>query len=251
MKDNNEIPADEILSRYGDTINFHLDNIIDPPNDDGEMILIKPSPYHGIDCLPRSLDEIPGQLNILSINAQSLNAKYDELLLLLNIAPSQNIRFHVICIQETWLSETSDYSLMAIDGYNCIHQSKRSDCINHGGLITYFDNNYEVERINMKNDSPLWENLFVSIKGTGHNKDIIVGNMYKPPKDDYNIKNINAFTTDIENVIHELNRKNSEILIAGDYNINLLNLDMRQAFSDFSTPCYPIAFSLESLYPLD
>ena len=118
MEDNNEIPADEILSRYGDTINFHLDNIIDPPNDDGEMILIKPSSYYGIDCLPRSLDQIPGQLNILSINAQSLNAKYDELLLLLNIAQSQNIRFHVICILETWLSETSDYSLVAIDGYN-------------------------------------------------------------------------------------------------------------------------------------
>ena len=55
----------------------------------------------------------------------------------------------------------------------------------------------------------------------------------KPPKDNYNIENINAFTADIENVIHELNRKNSEILIAGDYNINLLNLDMRQAFNDF------------------
>ena len=36
-----------------------------------------------------------------------------------------------------------------------------------------------------------------------------------------NIENIKAFTSDIENVKHELNRKNSEILIAGDYNINL------------------------------
>ena len=118
MGNNNEIPADEILSRYGDTINFHLDNIIDPPKDDGKMISNKTSPYYGINCLPRSLDQIPGQLNILSINAQSLNAKYDELLLLLNIAQSQNIRFYVICIQETWLSETSDYSLVAIDSYN-------------------------------------------------------------------------------------------------------------------------------------
>ena len=79
MENNNKIPADEILSRYGDTINFHLDNIIDPPNDDREMILIKPSPYYGIDCLPRYLDQIPGQLNIPSINAQGLNAKYDEI----------------------------------------------------------------------------------------------------------------------------------------------------------------------------
>ena len=43
----------------------------------------------------------------------------------------------------------------------------------------------------------------------------------------------------LKNVTHELNRKNSEILIAGNYNINLLNLDVRQAFGDFLTPCYP------------
>ena len=42
MEDDNELPADEILGRYGDTINFHLDNIIDPPNDNGKMNLIKP-----------------------------------------------------------------------------------------------------------------------------------------------------------------------------------------------------------------
>ena len=61
------------------------------------------------------------------------------------------MRFHAICIQETWFSETSDYSLVAINGYNCIHQSKPSDCSNHGGLITYVDNNDEVEGIDIKN----------------------------------------------------------------------------------------------------
>ena len=99
MEDDNELPADEILGRYGDTIKFHLDNIIDPPNDDGEMNLIKPSPYFGIYCLPCRLVHTRGQPNILGINAQSLNSKYDELVLLLNIAHSQNIRFHVICVK--------------------------------------------------------------------------------------------------------------------------------------------------------
>ena len=78
MEDHNEIPAGEIWSRYGDTINFHLDNIIDPPNDDAEMILVKPSLYFGIDCFPHSLVQTPRHLNIneqLSIYAQSLHAK--------------------------------------------------------------------------------------------------------------------------------------------------------------------------------
>ena len=110
-------------------------------------------------------------------------------------------------------------------------------------LITHVGNNYEVERIVIENDSPLWENLFVSIKGARHNKDIVVGNIYIGLfKDNYNIENINAFTSDIENAILELNRKNSQMVIAGDYNINLLNLDVRQAFRDFFIPCCPIAF---------
>ena len=73
MEDDNELPAEEILGRYGDTVNFHVHNIIDLPSDDGEINLIKPSPYFGIDCLPRSLVHTRGQLNILSINAQSQN----------------------------------------------------------------------------------------------------------------------------------------------------------------------------------
>ena len=130
IEGDDKLLTDEILGRYGDTMNFHLDNIIDPPNDGGEMNLIKPSSYFGIDYLPCSLVHNRDQLNILSIYAQSLNSKYDELVLLLNIAPSQNIRIRVICVQEAWLNETSDHSLVAIDGHYCIPQSKRAECSN-------------------------------------------------------------------------------------------------------------------------
>ena len=145
------------------------------------------------------------------------------------------VRSYVICVQETWLSETSDYSLVAIDGYSCIHQSKWAECSNHGGLVTYVDITYEVDRLDLDwNVSSLWKNLFVSIKGTAHNKDVIVGNIYKPAKDDNNIENINTFTTEIETVIHELDRWNSDILIAGDlYNIDLLNLDVGKRLVTF------------------
>ena len=107
---------------------------------------------------------------------------------------------------------------------------QRKKCISRVLRSAQVNNRYEVDRLDIKNDSSLWENLFVSIKGY---KDVIVGNIYKPHKDNYDIENINTFTTEIENVIHELDRRNSEILIAGDYNINVLNLDIRQAFSDF------------------
>ena len=40
MEDDNELPADEILGKYGDTMNFHLDNIIDPPTTTAKWILL-------------------------------------------------------------------------------------------------------------------------------------------------------------------------------------------------------------------
>ena len=62
------------------------------------------------------------KINVLSLNAQSINSKFDSILVLLECAKAQNIYFHVICIQETWLNDNSDLSLFNIDGYNCYFQ---------------------------------------------------------------------------------------------------------------------------------
>ena len=55
-------------------------------------------------------------LNILSLNAQSINSKFDSILALLDIAKKSNVNFHSICIQKRWLKEGSDMSLFQIDG---------------------------------------------------------------------------------------------------------------------------------------
>ena len=60
-------------------------------------------------------------------------------------------------------------------------------------VLVYLINVISVQRIDIKMTPVLWEHLFVSEKGTKYNKEVIVGNTYKPPKDDYIIENINAF----------------------------------------------------------
>ena len=191
------ISANEVLSKFGNIDDMQLFNIIDPLNDDGEIILVKPSPYYGISSLPSQLRESNIQLNILSFNSQSLNAKFDELKILLETAHIQNIRFHVICIQETWLGPNYDLSLLQMEGYRCFSQHKRPECSNHGGLIKYVDEKFDACRLDMANISTLWENLFVVLKGVNQNKDIIIDNIYKPPKDNYNVKNFRTFTAEI------------------------------------------------------
>ena len=129
------ISANEVLSKFGNIDDMQLSNIIGLPNDDGEIILVKPSPYYGISSLPSQLRESNTQLNILSFNSQSLNAKFDEFQILPATAHIQNIRFYIICIQETWLGPNYDLSLLQIEGYKCFSRHKRPECSSHGGLI--------------------------------------------------------------------------------------------------------------------
>ena len=69
---------------------------------------------------------------ILTLNCQSLSAKYDSICILLR---SMQYKIDVICLQETWCETQSQYEKFPLDHYNyvatCCTGTK------HGGLITY------------------------------------------------------------------------------------------------------------------
>ena len=84
--DDNILAADEILKQFGNFESLRLENILDSNDDDDDAPnLIHPSPYYTIDALPSHLMN-DGHLNILSLNAQSINSKFDSILALLDIA---------------------------------------------------------------------------------------------------------------------------------------------------------------------
>ena len=158
MADNNALPAGEILGAYGNIENFCLDLLTDPPDED-EVTLVHPSPYYDTNRFPVGLSH-PHQFNVLSLSVPSLYAKFDLFAAFLEIARQQNIRFHAICIQESWLGRTFDLSLIQIDGYNCFYRNKRLECNNHGGLITYVDDNFEASDPCIGNESSVWETTY-------------------------------------------------------------------------------------------
>ena len=51
----------------------------------------------------------------MSLNAQSLNAKFDNLQTLIETLQEQNIKLHAICIQESWLDDNSNLDLLQLD----------------------------------------------------------------------------------------------------------------------------------------
>ena len=75
------------------------------------------------------------------------------------------------------------------------------------------------------------EGQFLEI--TYHNmiKTIILGNVYRPPKD---IKeNYQTLFDEFANKLVYLNNKRNEVIIAGDYNIDLLNINDKPIISEY------------------
>ena len=229
--DNKEISPDTVFNNHGGANGINFAEIINEGQDEDEVNIIRHSPYYVPSNLPSDLANKDNSCSVLSLNAQSLFAKFNGLQTILGLYSSQRIHFLVICIQETWITDESKLPLVSLEGYECFYVKPTSS--SHGGLITYVDNEFDVCVTKKIDNSTVWEGLFLELTYRSLNNKIIVGNIYKPPKDNNNPNNINVFMTELEPIIQELSSSNTEVLICGDYDINLLKLTGEAHFSDF------------------
>ena len=112
--------------------------------------------------------------SILGLNCQCLNAKFDQISIMVQQLKSKDYEFDVICLQETWLSEDSDITLYQIQGYNLISQGKICS-----GLAIYVSSKLNFDVINMNINYQIWEGQFIEISNMETNKLIIIGNVYR------------------------------------------------------------------------
>ena len=156
-----------------------------------------------------------------------------------------NFEFSVICLQESWLEKDTDISHLQIKGYTCIPQF--SSIGRKGGLITYLNDRYKY-KIKINHDaSTLWEGQFLEISGNGLNKRIILGNIYRRPRD--LIENYNIFINDLSTILRSLEHLNSEILLMGDFDINLIKINEKEVFADFLEMMTSFSYYLKITLP--
>ena len=72
----------------------------------------------------------------------------------------------------------------------------------------------------------MWEGLFILIKDLENQNDIVLGNIYRPPHDNNNQTNINTFVTELDPILSSLTNNKRNFLIAGDFDINLLQINV-------------------------
>ena len=110
-----------------DTSLTHLLNNEGINNDDEDISIIKHSYYHTIADL-ENLKLTQGSINIMSLNCQIINAKFNELQDI--VEEINNNPLSVICLQESWLKENSDFSLYNLANYKLINQF-RTESFDH------------------------------------------------------------------------------------------------------------------------
>ena len=92
------------------------------------------SPYIDIENFDRNA--LKGKFTVLSLNVQSIFAKFDALISTIEQLNNDDFQFSAICLQECWVHEGQNLSMMKIPNYQLI--SRNRQCCGHGGLVTYF-----------------------------------------------------------------------------------------------------------------
>ena len=126
------------------------------------------------------------------------------------------------------MDNNSDASLLQINECNLISQGKI--CYAHGGLLIYLNNkklSYAILH-NINNVSTIWERRFIEITLNVLNKKIILGNIYRPPHNNYN-----QFITELTPIVCRLDKCKRDVFIGGDFNIDLIKINEKPIFNEY------------------
>ena len=233
----NHLNTSQVLKEYGGSVANDLNSVLESNNIDDDIDLSSHSPYLTFKQLPNYVSQINKDFSILTLNCQSINAKFDQIFILIDeLQKKDNFRFTCILMQECFLPPTPpdgsppDVSMYNLPGYNTF--ALGASCSSNGGLICYVLDSIKVTpKLEIKN-SKHWEAIFLELNGIDSNP-IVIGNIYRPPRYNNNNKSIENFITEFYPIISNISNDNKHIVLAGDYNIDVLQIGHRQKYADF------------------
>lgn len=153
---------------------------------------------------------------VLSLNIRSLHSKINDLKeLILEDTSNKNFNFSVVILQEVW--NIRNLNTLYIDGYHPIVEKGR-ERKQGGGLGMYIREGLKYETLHeFSLIGDVFESLVVKIF-TNQSKFKIIVNLYRIPN-----TRVESFIEGVNNLLLALKPLNSEeIILAGDFNINLI-----------------------------
>lgn len=170
----------------------------------------------------------PNGVSLLASNICSLPAKYDKLLVYLEMLKKESCLPTIICLQETALSHLDDLNIYNIPNYCLVSKGKSAST--KGGLVTYIYNSLKCKEIEVPHLTDIWEGLFVEVEDS-RGKRLLVGNVYRPPR--YSTSIAHKFIEDFSTGIRKLRDRARELVVVGDFNFNLLKISENSTYYEF------------------
>ena len=111
--------TENVLKNFGGVTRNNLNNIMETEADSVNEISSKSfSPYKTMEDLPEYMLSHKNGFCTLTLNCQSLNAKFDQIKAMLHFFNMNNFIIHIICLQETWVQgNPPDLSIFQLPGY--------------------------------------------------------------------------------------------------------------------------------------
>ena len=205
------------------------------PIDDYENHYRPHCSYRYWNSLSNSFSE--SEFAMISVNMRSMKNKFSEFKAHL---ASCKIRFAIIILTETWVTEIEDYTF-DLDGYNCI-SLYRPNGVRGGGIKIYHFDSLLVNRIDdLTSVDGDCERIFVDVLVPNVGS-MIVGAIYRPPQLD--VRDFNqSFCRILESIKHK------SCIIAGDININIMNSNTDPLVQDYIDSYTQHAFTNEISLP--
>jgi len=172
--------------------------------------------------------------SVLHVNARSLSKNFEQLYVYLT---NLDHRFSIIAITETWTTVNNEM-IYKIPGYNHVVKSRDG---RGGGVALYVIDSL---KFNVRADlnaiaNPSFECIFVEITSSEFGTKVI-GSIYHPPN-----SCINQFKIGFETILNSIKHGQTEFILAGDYNFDLLKYECHPDTTHFVNSMYS-----HSLIPL-
>lgn len=156
----------------------------------------------------------------MSLNAESIFAKIDDIRILIkSFEEKQNLRIHVLSIQEAWLTEGKPLSEIKIDNYQMEYEYSKIGG-QKGGIVVYIHDSLQRSKDDFFLNSPskLWEGISLTVSGDILAKPVKIHTVYRPPRNNHE-----TFITEFEPYLDKIKSNSHDTIIVGDFNFNLLD----------------------------
>ena len=189
-----------------------------------------PCSYYSPDNLNSHVSKYKNRsFSMINFNIRSCRKNFASFLAFICLI---SINFSIIVLCETWLNANIDYGF-EMDNYNQFNIYRNSM---GGGIKILCDSSLRVKMLNEYSFiSGVFEILTLSVIGS--NFTYLICAVYRPPSASISQFNDMFF----ENILNRL-PNNSQLIVTGDININLLNPNNLNSISDLSTICYLIIY---------